>query len=504
VLVACSVEPDAGTGRPRESGKRLPLSGKVSAREFADRAGVSRPTVANYLAGWAKAIAAGAPVPRRPSWGRTTWAPSRCLTDCRPIPLQAEFRYRRRATGPGWSVSFPPDAPTPGDHPGMATNEALRTWTDDSVWRSGPAAFRALRTMRAKPPGAAGRGERADMFRSALEQAQQQITAARSVGYESRPLNLFYGLSQAGRAIAAAAPGLRNEGRGTPWDLKGHGIKAVGIDNVTASNFPSMRLRRDGKGMGNGGFATVADVLGGSGFTEGAAISQLWATIVEAGRDAQLIAADHSVLTVWPHHLGLTEPGTAHTLAEPAVCEVSVYGPPIGREHLTQGHELLDGGNPDLVAFNCSPEYIRRVLQPYPTLQDYRIESQIDQTHRAGTVIRTLEFSVLVSIFWPLPPDARDSSMGLELVLNERTNDYRGRRVCLPEFHPQTGVLHPLLTWWAILFGLSMLCRYRPTVWTQLIDINQSPYGSAIEHLLDVGLDAVPDLVERTIRQVTV
>lgn len=67
-----------------------------------------------------------------------------------------------------------------------------------------------------------------------------------------------------------------------------------------------------------------------------------------------------------------------------------------------------------------------------------------------------------------------------------------------------TEPLHPLLTWWAILFGLSMLCRYRPVVWTQLIDINHSPYASAIEHLLDVGLDGVPDLVERTIREVVV
>jgi len=58
------------------------------------------------------------------------------------------------------------------------------------------------------------------------------------------------------------------------------------------------------------------------------------------------------------------------------------------------------------------------------------------------------------------------------------------------------------MTWWAILFGLSMLCRYRPVIWTELIDINTSPYACAIEHLLEAGLDAVPDLIERTIREV--
>ena len=74
--------------------------------------------------------------------------------------------------------------------------EAVRTWTDDSVWRSGQVAFHKLRSMRHAPPGKASGGERAQVFTSALEQSQQQISAAATVGYESRPLNLFYGLSQ--------------------------------------------------------------------------------------------------------------------------------------------------------------------------------------------------------------------------------------------------------------------------------------------------------------------
>ncbi|MGH3799867.1 MAG: YaaC family protein [Pseudonocardiaceae bacterium] len=44
---------------------------------------------------------------------------------------------------------------------------------------------------------------RVDTFRSALEQAEQQFRAAASVDYDSRALNLYYGVSQAGRAVAA-------------------------------------------------------------------------------------------------------------------------------------------------------------------------------------------------------------------------------------------------------------------------------------------------------------
>ena len=45
--------------------------------------------------------------------------------------------------------------------------------------------------------------------------------AAATVGVATRPLQVFYGLSQAGRAIAAAASGLT----GDEWELAGHGIR---------------------------------------------------------------------------------------------------------------------------------------------------------------------------------------------------------------------------------------------------------------------------------------
>ena len=54
----------------------------------------------------------------------------------------------------------------------------------------------------------------------ALEQAEQMFHAAATVGVATRPLQVFYGLSQAGRAIAAAASGLTGDG----WELAGHGI----------------------------------------------------------------------------------------------------------------------------------------------------------------------------------------------------------------------------------------------------------------------------------------
>jgi hypothetical protein len=51
--------------------------------------------------------------------------------------------------------------------------------------------------------------------------------AAAAVGPATQPLLLFYGLSQAGRAIAAAA----RAATGDTWRLIGHGVKASHLDH---------------------------------------------------------------------------------------------------------------------------------------------------------------------------------------------------------------------------------------------------------------------------------
>ncbi|MGW1391953.1 YaaC family protein [Streptomyces nigra] len=76
----------------------------------------------------------------------------------------------------------------------------------DQTYPATAAVWRALRELRPEPPGYAGKGPRQKLFSAALEQSEQLFTAAASVGPASRPLVLFYGLSQAGRAIAACAP----------------------------------------------------------------------------------------------------------------------------------------------------------------------------------------------------------------------------------------------------------------------------------------------------------
>lgn len=53
-----------------------------------------------------------------------------------------------------------------------------------------------------------------------------------------------------------------------------------------------------------------------------------------------------------------------------------------------------------------------------------------------------------------------------------------------------------------MLFSLSMLTRYQPDVWTEMIDVNRSAQATAIEFVLDAALSAVPDLIDEVIDQV--
>ena len=81
-------------------------------------------------------------------------------------------------------------------------------------------AYFQIRATRAEPPGfAAGDEERRQTYAAALDQFEELMAAAGAATPRSRPLPLFYALSQAGRAIAAA----RAE---VDWRLRGHGLSA--------------------------------------------------------------------------------------------------------------------------------------------------------------------------------------------------------------------------------------------------------------------------------------
>lgn len=50
----------------------------------------------------------------------------------------------------------------------------------------------------------------------------------------------------------------------------------------------------------------------------------------------------------------------------------------------------------------------------------------------------------------------------------------------------------PLLLWWALLLGLSILARYEPAAWTLAVDLDVSTLAVGLERVLDVAAERVP------------
>jgi hypothetical protein len=56
-------------------------------------------------------------------------------------------------------------------------------------------------------------------------------------------------------------------------------------------------------------------------------------------------------------------------------------------------------------------------------------------------------------------------------------------------------MLTPLMAWWALLYGLSILARYHPGVWVAALDVDDTQLAVAIDNALEAALDALPHLV---------
>lgn len=327
--------------------------------------------------------------------------------------------------------------------------------------------WRALRGLRSDPPGAAGSTDRGKTFQTALEQAQQLMEAAEQAGYATRPIQLFYALSQAGRAIAAVStrlPGMTqvpdkaNPGAmiatAVEWKLKGHGITAPGTN---VKRVGQIVVRADWTGLLPG----VALALGLPCLVpeEKIKIGELWPLIWETRSPGGQIV-DESGLPA------LNLAGGFYAAAQAG----------------TGGRFSANlGGIPEAVRTRIGVDQseLRTFLERYPSL--------------AGWVHRP--FQPTAPLDWE-----HDGSLALSWnhpdTLHAQGTGYREHDLlAMPTIGSMSAPLDPFIAWWAVLFALSMMARYEPSYWAGMISIDSSKDANAIEHLLDQALDVVPHLV---------
>jgi hypothetical protein len=72
---------------------------------------------------------------------------------------------------------------------------------------------------------------------------------------------------------------------------------------------------------------------------------------------------------------------------------------------------------------------------------------------------------------------------------------YRREHWLIPSLGESRDELPPLLMWWALIFGLSLLVRYEPVAWHEALDPDQSQLAVLLEQLLDVPIEVIPDLL---------
>lgn len=325
------------------------------------------------------------------------------------------------------------------------------------------AVWREIRALRSGPPGRAGRGDRKRVFGSALEQAEQLFTAAGSAGYASRPILLFYGLSQAGRAIAAASTAADNNS----YKLSGHGIKALDLDQRPP--LPALTVKDDGAGS----FTHLAQLLGSVSLPDGAPLGQLWAAIPDLPT-MPLDTGSRQYLPVLQF--------------QPVEGSSDDHGWVVGWRERPGGY-----GGYGVVGGKISEKEKQAILRSYPTLaENHRRKGRPPLPGKAP----------FGSIVW-FEPEVEDGSVAWFLSL--RTGQpYRDDDDwwVFPSFDDSGKALHPLLIWWALLFALSMLARYEPASWTSHLDVDVSPNAVPLEAALDEALGTCPALILRAIRAV--
>lgn len=320
-----------------------------------------------------------------------------------------------------------------------------------------------LRATRANPPGmASSEGPRRDTYAAALQQFDDLMTAASVIGPVTRPLPFYYAVLQAGKAIAAAwTPG-------DGWSARGHGLAED--DTAERQDILHFRVKPSlpNKKWGTGVFGAVAEKLGPTRLMEGVELGALWSALP----GANLPPGYGSWPLALPFQPVYFDRGRNSTI----------------RAH--RGYLYLRGQ-----ATADDAESMSRLLARYPDAVGARLEAgdvilPAPQGSESGTLADA--WGIGVSLAWPQPSP--------ELVPPYPNAHLRGDRPggehwLVPGVGTRSGRLSPLLLWWALLFGFSLLARYHPADWRAALDFDRSACADRLAELLDEALVIVPDLL---------
>jgi hypothetical protein len=287
-----------------------------------------------------------------------------------------------------------------------------------------------VRALRASPPGlAASDDDRRRVFSSALQQFDELILASERAGPASSPLTLFYALSQAGRAIAAA---LCADAR---WDFEGHGLSAADDRQNVGATVIRPNPRRDRRDA----FSVVSDSTGSPNLTAAVQLSRLWASMPHIDRVEGLGADHHEAILLSPEGGGAISRGARIDIPEAR-----------------------------LPVEECEAALAKR-LAAYPDARGYRYQSLVIATDRGP-----------IGFFIDFPGENGEAMRDVD----EIGQPLYGARYLRPAINDAGDLPSPFMSMWLLLFALAHLARYSPAAWTHALDRDRSRLAIPIEKVL--------------------
>lgn len=318
-----------------------------------------------------------------------------------------------------------------------------------------------MRSMRSDPPPNIGNGDtdRRRTFSAALAQSEELWTAAASVTANVKPIILFYGLAQATQAIGAARPGKKGW---TPCG--GHGLKLPNIKPPPGMKpaFADITVQDDGN---KGWFQRLAKILDSPALPRATALSALIRSLPDLAESG--VEGNEPPALRFVFHAG----GNGHWY------QVSPLPPHLRRDVI--GSEFIPVRN------------VAKWFESYPTLKGFGPPSTAqcsgygNEEHIAvigwDAQDQSGEYTPAVAAapIYDIPDRGLDADAG----------------ALLPSVAGNARYMKPLVTWWAILYTFSMLARYHPLEWIDLLHLDQSTHAVPTTLVLDKAAEVVPGLI---------
>lgn len=342
---------------------------------------------------------------------------------------------------------------------------------------------------RASRPESAGKGARKAEYLAGLTQSEELWTASRSVGPEASPLLLFYALAQASRAVCVA--GLS----GDQWRAPaGHGLECKVTPPAETETLKLSNVRF--KPTGDSLLSRVALVVGSPVLQSNCNLEELIASL-----DTPMLFSGDVLKSPKPLHVSDTWNGAVQGWDDPPQPSL-IVGPVPG--NFTETREIVPASESNLEYTRIASPAVWEVgqwLRKYPTLARLGDPYEVD----VGSSLRTVgsENSEYDAVLRWKHVDAAggDNQFSWTERFIDRVDSFSGPRnqfmsgVVYPTVGGNSHAMHPLITWWLILYGTSVLARYHPRVWVRLLNLDESVLSVPMRHLLEVGYVETRNLV---------